>query len=103
MRRGPSDPARPNRFERRFEKVVLYSTDASSRGRHGPFAGMAGRVRFVDRHLEPAPEPPDEDLSAFDDDVPAARPAWWRLVALIVVVAMVVATPFAFALYRVLH
>ena len=57
----------------------------------------------MDRHLEPAPEPPDEDLSAFDDDAPAARSAWWRLVALIVVVAMVVATPFAFALYRVLH
>jgi hypothetical protein len=55
----------------------------------------------VDRHLEPAPEPTDEDASAFDYQVPMARSAWWRWVAVIVVVALVVATPFAFALYRV--
>lgn len=90
-------------FERRFDKVVLYSTDASSRGRHEAFAGVAGRVRAVDRHLEPAPEPYDEDVGNFDEAAPLARPPWWRWVAVLVVVAMVVATPFAFVVYHVLH
>ena len=30
-------------------------------------------------------------------------PVWWRWVAVVVVVALVVATPFAFALSRLLH
>jgi hypothetical protein len=56
----------------------------------------------VHRHLGAVPEPPAEDVPAFDEDVPPVRSAWWRWVALIVVVALVVATPFAFALYRLL-
>jgi hypothetical protein len=56
----------------------------------------------VDRSLEPAPEPTPEELAAFDDQTPAARPPWWRWIAVIVVVALVVATPFAYALYRIL-
>jgi hypothetical protein len=55
----------------------------------------------VDRYLEPAPEPTAEELAAYDDQIPTARPPWWRWIALIVVVALVVATPFAYALYRV--
>jgi hypothetical protein len=82
--------------------VVLYSTDASSRGRQRAFAARAGRVRLVDRHLEPAPEPA-EDLPAFDDEIALVRPAWWRWVAVVVVLALIVATPFAYALYRILH
>jgi hypothetical protein len=34
---------------------------------------------------------------------PIVRPAWWRWVALMVVLAMVVATPFAYALYLLLN
>jgi hypothetical protein len=83
--------------------VVLYSTDASSRGRHGAFDGEAVRVRAVDRHLEPAPDPIDDDLSVFDDRMPTERSAWWRWVAVAVVVALVLATPFVYALSRVLH
>ena len=52
----------------------------------------------MDRHLGPAPEPTDDDPSAFDDRMPIARSPWWRWVAVIVVIALVVATPFAFAL-----
>jgi hypothetical protein len=58
----------------------------------------------VSHHLEPIPGPGDEDLLAFDgeDDAPIRRSAWWRWVAIIVVLAMVVATPFAYALSRLL-
>jgi len=56
----------------------------------------------VDRHLEPAPEPTDEELADFDDARPVQRSAWWRWVAVIVVVALVVATPFVYVLSRVL-
>jgi len=56
----------------------------------------------VDRDLERVPEPTPEELAAFDDQIPMARPPWWRWIAVIVVVALVVATPFAYALYRVL-
>jgi hypothetical protein len=58
----------------------------------------------VSHHLEPVPGPGDEDLLAFDggDDEPIRRSAWWRWVAIIVVLAMVVATPFAYALSRLL-
>lgn len=55
----------------------------------------------MDRYLEPAPEPIPEDLAPFDDPTQSARPPWWRWIAVIVVVALVVATPFAYALYRV--
>ena len=68
----------------------------------------------MSRHLEPVPDPdpgdqpdapgPWEDDGGslgFDDDLePLRRPAWWRWVAIVVVIAMVVATPVAYALYR---
>ena len=54
----------------------------------------------MDRYLEPVPEPTLEELGAFDDQTPTTRPPWWRWIAVIVVVALVVATPFAYALYR---
>lgn len=66
---------------------------------------MSGQRRYrsaVDRDLEPVPELPAEDVPPFDEEPPPVRPSWWRLVALIVVVALVVATPFAFALYKLL-
>jgi hypothetical protein len=61
-------------------------------------------VEAVSHHLEPIPGPEDEDLLAFDgdDDEPIRRSAWWRGVAIIVVLAMVVATPFAYALWKLL-
>ena len=55
----------------------------------------------MDRYLEHASEPTTEELAAYDDQTPTARPPWWRWIALIMVVALVVATPFAYALYRV--
>jgi hypothetical protein len=59
----------------------------------------------VDRHQEPGSEVPDDEFVWFDDgdEEPLARPVWWRWVAVVVVIALVVATPFAYALYRVLH
>lgn len=55
------------------------------------------------RHLEPVPEPDEEtgwDEGWADQDLePIRRPPWWRWVAIVVVVAMVVATPVAYALY----
>jgi hypothetical protein len=57
----------------------------------------------VDRYLEPAPEPTPEDLAAFDDQPPIARPPWWRVTAVIVVIALIVATPFAYTLYRIFN
>jgi hypothetical protein len=59
----------------------------------------------VSRHLEPVPDPPEDDLGYLElwDDAdelePLRRPSWWRPVAIVVVVAMVVATPVAYALY----
>jgi len=35
-----------------------------------------------------------------DDRAPLRRPPWWRWVAVVLIVALVVATPFAYALYR---
>jgi hypothetical protein len=35
--------------------------------------------------------------------MPPRRPTWWRWVAVVVVIAMVVATPFVYALYRLLR
>ena len=58
----------------------------------------------MDRYLDsPAPEPTPEELAAFDDQTPmASPPPWWRWMAVIVVAALVVATPFAYVLYRLL-
>jgi len=58
----------------------------------------------VSHHLEPIPGPGDEDLLALDgeDDEPIRPSAWWRWVAIIVVLAMLVASPFAYALSRLL-
>jgi hypothetical protein len=59
----------------------------------------------VSRHLDPVPELPDDDFLRFDDgdEEPLPRPVWWRWVAVVVVIALVVATPFAYALYRLLR
>jgi hypothetical protein len=58
----------------------------------------------VDRHPEPGSELPEDDFDRFDSgaDEPLRRPVWWRWVAVVVVIALVVATPVAYALYRVL-
>jgi hypothetical protein len=63
-------------------------------------------------HIERVPddlptEPPDAPFAfSLEDDEdglePLARPAWWRWVAIAVIVAMVVAGPFAVALWRLL-
>ena len=57
----------------------------------------------MDRAPEPGSELP-EDFDWFDAgaDEPLRRPVWWRWVAVAVVIALVVATPVAYALYRVL-
>ena len=59
----------------------------------------------MSHHLDPVPDVPEEEIYWFDDgvDPPPGRPAWWRWVAVVVVVAMVVATPFIYALYRLLQ
>jgi hypothetical protein len=60
----------------------------------------------VDRYPEPGSEVPEDEIAWFDGDQqesPLPRPVWWRWVAVIVVFALVVATPFAYALYRVLR
>jgi len=59
-----------------------------------------GMVEAVGHHLEPIPGLGDEDIEAFDvdDDEPLGRSAWWRWVAIIVALAMVIATPFAYVL-----
>jgi hypothetical protein len=54
------------------------------------------------RDLEPVPDQPVEDVPAFDDDPLPVRRVWWRWVAMVVVIALVVATPFAYALNRLL-
>ena len=56
----------------------------------------------MDGYLEPAPDPTPEELAAFDDQTAMTRPHWWRWTALIVVAALIVATPFAYVLFRVL-
>ena len=56
-------------------------------------------------HLRPVPDDDDlarrfsddrEDLP-WDDGAPLERPPWWRWVAIAVVIALVVATPVAYA------
>jgi hypothetical protein len=63
-----------------------------------------GMVGVVSRHLEPIPGAGDDDVEAFgvDDEEPLRRSAWWRWVAIIVALAMVIATPFAYVLSRLL-
>jgi hypothetical protein len=60
----------------------------------------------VERHLEPVSDPSREDEDPFDgepfDEPMPPRAAWWRWVAILVAVALVVATPFAYALSRLL-
>jgi hypothetical protein len=48
---------------------------------------------------------PEEEIAWFDDrdEEPLPGPVWWRWVAMVLVIALVVATPFAYALYRVFH
>lgn len=64
----------------------------------------AGIVPCVDRDPEPGSSSPEDDVDWFDDaaDEPLRRPVWWRWVAVALVIALVVATPVAYALYRVL-
>jgi hypothetical protein len=58
----------------------------------------------VDRYPEPRSDLPEDDFDWFDGgaDEPLRRPVLWRWVAVVVVIALVVATPAAYALYRVL-
>ena len=58
----------------------------------------------MSHHLEAIPGPGEDDVEAFglDEDERIRRSAWWRWVAIIVALAMVVATPFAYVLSRVL-
>lgn len=69
----------------------------------------------VPRHLRRLPEEPPNDpgtpgpgdvsfLDRLDEDElgPLVRPNWWRWVAIAVIIAMIVAGPVAFALYRAL-
>jgi len=64
-----------------------------------------GIVATVGHHLDRVPPLPEDEITGFhdEDDEPLRRPVWWRWVAVVVVIALVVATPFAYALYRVLH
>jgi hypothetical protein len=59
---------------------------------------------IVSHHLEAIPGLGEDDVEAFglDEDEPIRRSAWWRWVAIIVALAMVVATPFAYVLSRLL-
>jgi len=54
----------------------------------------------VSPRLEPIPGAAGDDVEAFgvDDEEPLRRSAWWRWVAIIVALAMVIATPFAYVL-----
>jgi hypothetical protein len=59
----------------------------------------------VTPHIDPVPELPEDETIWFDleGDEALRRPGWWRWVAVVVVLALVVATPFAYALYRLLR
>jgi hypothetical protein len=59
----------------------------------------------MSHHLDPVPDVPENEIDWFDDvqEPSPRRPAWWRWVVVVVVVAMVVATPFIYALYRLLQ
>ncbi len=56
--------------------------------------------------MDPVPDVPEDEASWLDDEEewePLERPVWWRWVAVGLVLALVVATPFAYALYRILR
>ena len=67
-------------------------------------ASPHGYRGIVSHHLEPVASPWDDDVEAFggNEDGPLRRSAWWRWVAIVVVLAMVIATPFAYLLSRLL-
>jgi hypothetical protein len=46
--------------------------------------------------------PWDEDEPETGDPAPLVRPAWWRWVAIAVILALVVAGPFAVVLFKLL-
>jgi hypothetical protein len=106
MALAPRDPNAPAR-SLSGGSGGLYSTDPGSPvgradwDRHCPGRGYR---EVVSHHLERVPGPGDEDLRAFGGEnyEPIRRPAWWRWVAIIVVLALAVATPFAYALSRLL-
>jgi len=61
----------------------------------------------VTHHLESVPAPGEHEDPWFEADDPGfdggwfdpiPRPPWWRWVALVVILALVVATPFAYVL-----
>ena len=84
----------------------MYSTDASRWGRHGRSLPAALSFPGVSHHLDPVPDVPEDEASWFEaerDQEPLRRPVWWRWVAVVLVFALVVATPFAYALYRLLR
>jgi len=45
----------------------------------------------------------DRGWTMQDETAPLVRPAWWRWVAVAVILAMVVATPLAYAVYVLLR
>ncbi|HEY7756526.1 MAG TPA: hypothetical protein VID69_09895 [Actinomycetota bacterium] len=66
-------------------------------------------------HLQPVPADPSEPAEPFgvpdegflgptdaEEGARLVRPAWWRWVAIAVILALVVAGPFAFVLYLLL-
>jgi hypothetical protein len=55
--------------------------------------------------LEPVPDPPglSDDDRADDEPYELRRPRWWRWVAIVVIAGLVVATPFAYVLSRLLR
>lgn len=64
-------------------------------------------MRTVTHHLEPvSPELGESSFEQAEDPFgpewfePIPRPSWWRWVALVVIVAMVLATPIAYAIDR---
>lgn len=56
-------------------------------------------------HLEPVPSLSSDELDEDEGEWSrrSRRPDWWRWVAVVVVLALVVATPFAYALYLLLR
>jgi hypothetical protein len=62
------------------------------------------RVPLVDPSESAAPpdDGPPSDWGDDDEPTPRARPSWWRWVAIAVALAMILATPFAYALDRLL-
>lgn len=70
----------------------------------GPGLARGYGSGIVSHHLEPVPGAGEEDVDPFDpdEDEQIRRSAWWRWVAIIVALAMVVATPFAYVISRLL-